>query len=82
MTPYSCSFVIPAYNEATRLAPTLRVIAELSASHLGECQIIVVDDGSTDSTADIARAFHAPLIVMSAFYVFPTVEKDLLSVTV
>ena len=60
MTPYSFSFVIPAYNEATRLAPTLRVIAELSASHLGECQIIVVDDGSTDSTADIARAFQSP----------------------
>jgi len=58
--PYSCSFVIPAYNEAARLAPTLSVIAELSASHLGQCQIIVVDDGSTDSTADIARAFQAP----------------------
>jgi len=60
VSPYSFSFVIPAYNEAARLAPTLRVIAELSASHLGECQIIVVDDGSTDSTADIARAFRAP----------------------
>lgn len=60
MSPYSCSFVIPAYNEAARLAPTLNVIADLSASHLGECQIIVVDDGSTDSTADIARGFQAP----------------------
>lgn len=60
MPSYSFSFVIPAYNEATRLAPTLDVIAELSATHLGECQIIVVDDGSTDSTADIARAFKAP----------------------
>ena len=30
------------------------------ASHLGECEIIVVDDGSTDATADIARAFQAP----------------------
>jgi len=52
--------VIPAYNEATRLAPTLNAIAELSDSHLGECEIIVVDDGSTDATPDIARAFHAP----------------------
>ena len=60
MPPYSCSFVIPAYNEAARIAPTLSVIAELSVSHLGECQIIVVDDGSTDSTVDIARAFQAP----------------------
>ena len=60
MSPYSFSFVIPAYNEAARLAPTLNVIADLSASHLGECQIIVVDDGSTDSTAEIARNFQAP----------------------
>jgi dolichyl-phosphate beta-glucosyltransferase len=52
--------VLPAYNEATRLAPTLNAIADLSASHLGECEIIVVDDGSTDATADIARAFQAP----------------------
>jgi glycosyltransferase involved in cell wall biosynthesis len=60
VSTYSFSFVIPAYNEAKRIAPTLGVIAELSASHLGECQIIVVDDGSTDSTADIARVFQAP----------------------
>ena len=59
MSRPSFSFVIPAYNEATRLAPTLNAIAALSASHLGECEIIVVDDGSTDATADIARAFEA-----------------------
>jgi len=57
---HSFSFVIPAYNEATRLAPTLSAIADLSVSHLGECEIVVVDDGSTDSTAEIARAFQAP----------------------
>lgn len=60
MSRYSFSFVIPAYNEATRLAPTLDAIASLSASHLGECELIVVDDGSTDATAAIARAFQAP----------------------
>jgi dolichyl-phosphate beta-glucosyltransferase len=60
MSQYSFSFVIPAYNEATRIAPTLNAIADLSASHLGECEIIVVDDGSKDATADIARDFQAP----------------------
>ena len=60
MSRHSFSFVIPAYNEATRLAPTLHAIADLSASHLGECELIVVDDGSTDATADIARTFQAP----------------------
>lgn len=56
-----CSFVIPAYNEALRLTPTLAAIAELSASALGGCEIIVADDGSADFTADVALAFHAPL---------------------
>jgi dolichyl-phosphate beta-glucosyltransferase len=60
MSRHRFSFVIPAYNEATRLAPTLNAISALSASHLGECEIIIVDDGSTDATADIARAFQSP----------------------
>jgi dolichyl-phosphate beta-glucosyltransferase len=56
-----CSFVIPAYNEARRLPATLAAIARLSASHLGKCEIIIADDGSTDSTADIATNFHDPM---------------------
>ncbi|HVN92118.1 MAG TPA: glycosyltransferase [Terracidiphilus sp.] len=60
MSRPSFSFVIPAYNEAARLAPTLNAIADLSVSHLGECEVIVVDDGSTDHTADIASSFQAP----------------------
>jgi glycosyltransferase involved in cell wall biosynthesis len=55
------SFVIPAHNEAGNIAETLaRVTAEASrlvASH----EIIVVDDGSSDATFDIARQSGAQM---------------------
>jgi dolichyl-phosphate beta-glucosyltransferase len=48
--------VIPAYNEALRLPATLaRVREHLAARGLGH-EIVVVDDGSKDETAAVARA--------------------------
>jgi dolichyl-phosphate beta-glucosyltransferase len=67
MRPRSCSFVIPAYNEANRLTATLDAIALLPACLLGQCEIIVVDDGSTDGTAEVARAFFAPHCPVSVY---------------
>jgi dolichyl-phosphate beta-glucosyltransferase len=52
----SLSVVIPAYNEARRLPATLvRVRAHLAARGLTH-EIVVVDDGSADDTAAVARA--------------------------
>ncbi len=45
------SFVVIAYNEATNIARTLDAITALTG--LGEHEIIVVNDGSRDRTADI-----------------------------
>lgn len=49
------SIVVPAFNAAATLPETLR---SLSAQSFGDFEIIVVDDGSTDATAEIAQA-HA-----------------------
>ncbi|MFE0172560.1 glycosyltransferase [Streptomyces sp. NPDC059002] len=47
--------VVPAYNEERRLGPTLAAITDhLESSDHGEWELIVVDDGSTDRTAEIA----------------------------
>jgi dolichyl-phosphate beta-glucosyltransferase len=53
----SISIVIPAYNEQTRLPETLRRVTQyLQQSNWTFREILVVDDGSTDATADAANA--------------------------
>src|SRR3989344_2725402 len=46
------SVVIPAYNEELRIARTVREIAEYLSNNHYDYEIIVVDDGSKDKTAD------------------------------
>jgi glycosyltransferase involved in cell wall biosynthesis len=48
------SIVVPARNEAERLESTLRAL--WVACEACNAEVVVVDDGSTDATADIAEA--------------------------
>jgi len=50
--------VVPAYNEEASIAGVIR---ELRAAEL-DLDVIVVDDGSTDRTADVARAHGARVL--------------------
>ena len=52
--PRSLSFVVPAYNEAPRLGASLERLIDFSARQPYAVEIILVDDGSSDSTAEIA----------------------------
>ncbi len=54
MDPFS--IVIPAYNEETRLPGTLESILHYVS---GDCEVLVVDDGSRDATAAVAERFAA-----------------------
>jgi dolichyl-phosphate beta-glucosyltransferase len=54
----SISIVIPAFNEEGRLPATLRAILDyLSARDWAAWEILVVNDGSRDATAEVARQF-------------------------
>lgn len=55
----TASIVVPAYNAAATIAETLR---SLLAQTFGDFELIVVDDGSTDRTAEIVERFEDPRI--------------------
>ena len=59
--------MIPAYNEAGRLPASLNQVTAYLAAQPYTSEILVVDDGSADGTADAAEAFvarHAGLQVL------------------
>lgn len=58
-SPPALSVIIPAYNEEKRLGATLLAIEEYCRTRGVAAEILVVNDGSTDSTARLARAFAA-----------------------
>jgi len=51
------SIVIPAYNEEDRLGVSLPLIEAYVRERGFDAEILVVDDGSTDATAQMASAF-------------------------
>jgi glycosyltransferase involved in cell wall biosynthesis len=53
--PPRLSIVVPAYNEAARLGRSLQEIMRYLNDTREPSEVIVVDDGSTDETAEIAR---------------------------
>ncbi len=67
--PLALSIVIPAYNESRRLRSTLDAALEYLAERpsvstasgkpAGQAEVVVVDDGSTDTTADLVKEYAA-----------------------
>lgn len=55
----SVSVLIPTYNRAGYLR---ECIASMLAQTIRPCEILVIDDGSTDGTADVVRSFDDPCI--------------------
>ncbi len=53
------SIVIPAYNEGRRLGATLEKVLAYVRAQGWDAEVIVVNDGSRDDTAEIVRGFAA-----------------------
>jgi GT2 family glycosyltransferase len=56
------SFIVPAYNEEHELPGALAGIRAAAEAAKQSFEIIVVDDASTDATAEIARAANAIVV--------------------
>ncbi len=56
------SVIVPAYNEAARIGPTLDRLLAFARTVDGGAEILVVDDGSTDGTGALgARPEYGPV---------------------
>jgi glycosyltransferase involved in cell wall biosynthesis len=63
------SIIVPAYNEEKLLGDALRTL-HASAAAVGQpYEIIVVDDGSTDRTSEIARAHDARVVAVAVRHI-------------
>ena len=56
------SFIVPAYNEEFELGRSIAAIREAANASGQPYEIIVVDDGSTDATPEIAKAEQTVLV--------------------
>jgi len=55
-TELALSIVIPAYNEAERISPTLDRVLEWLDEDGRSAEVVVVDDGSTDDTCGVVSS--------------------------
>lgn len=61
--PSPIAFIIPALNEEAALAPMLDGLrAALDAAACADADIVLVDNGSRDATADVARKHGARVV--------------------
>ena len=57
-TPF-LSLILPAHNEAKRLPQSLKLVQQFVQQQPYDCEVLVIENASTDDTAKIAEGFQA-----------------------
>ena len=76
MTDNSLSIVLPTINEAENLKVLIPSLFEALRNHVGELEVIVVDDGSTDNTKELLADLAARFTTVNGIFRRPT-ERSL-----
>lgn len=61
------SLVIPAYNESAILPQTLGTVTDKLSALAADYEVVVVDDGSTDATAEVVRTWADPHVRLVSY---------------
>lgn len=70
--PAMLSVIIPAHDEERLIGATLEALRDATAALPGGVEVIVVDDASTDRTAEIARSHGARVLHVSHRHIAAT----------
>lgn len=57
MTPQTVSIILPAKNEAQNIARVLTSLKAAISEYPGWCEVLLIDNGSTDATREIAASY-------------------------
>lgn len=61
------SLVIPAYNEGAILPDTIRAVSAKLKELAEDYEVLIVDDGSTDNTAELVRSCGDPRVRLESY---------------